>query len=245
MQEHLGFTLQGHGEHLCIRVRKQGQNTIWVAEQLAKQLKVSLRAVSWAGLKDRHALTEQWFSIHLPGQPSPEPGALAIEHVEILEITRHHRKLRLGCLQGNFFQIRLNELDLKFRPEIESRLKHIQAKGVPNYFGSQRFGRQLHNIDQAKSMFAGKKVRHAQKRALYLSAARSWVFNTIVSARVDQHWASTLLPGDCLLLAGSRSFFTPETTDVQIQQRFTAGDVHLSAPLWGDGELPSQKKAQA
>lgn len=238
VKEDLGFALTGEGEHLCLYVRKQGENTAWVAKQLAKKLDVPVRNVSWAGLKDRHATTEQWFSVHMPGQASPDPQALNFDNVSILEMTRHHKKIKTGALRGNWFQLRLANIVPEAQDDINTRLKTIMQQGVPNYFGPQRFGHQLANLNEAKAMFEGARVNAKHKRSLFISAARSWVFNTVASTRFAQKQASTLLTGDCVLLKGSRSFFHIDVIDDVIQQRYVQGDVLLSAPLWGTGDLP-------
>jgi len=75
VREELDFTLDGSGEHVWLWVRKRGANTDWVARQLARQAGVAPNAVSYAGLKDRHAVTEQWFSVHLPGKADPDWNA--------------------------------------------------------------------------------------------------------------------------------------------------------------------------
>ena len=239
VKEDLGFDLTGEGEHVCVRVQKKGENTAWVAKQFAKKLGISPRNISWAGLKDRHATTEQWFSIHLPGKPAPDSETLEFENISIVEMTRHNKKIKTGALRGNWFQIRLANIASEAQDDINARLKTIMQQGVPNYFGPQRFGHGLANLKDAKAMFEGARVNSKHKRSLFISAARSWVFNTVVSQRFIQQKASTLLTGDCVLLKGSRSFFHVDVLDDVIQQRYQDGDVLFSAPLWGKDHLPS------
>ena len=154
-------------------------------------------------------------------------------------MTRHNKKIKTGALRGNWFQIRLANIASEAQDDINARLKTIMQQGVPNYFGPQRFGHALANLKDAKAMFEGACVNSKHKRSLFISAARSWLFNTVVSQRFMQQKASTLLTGDCVLLKGSRSFFHVDTLDDVIQQRYQDGDVLLSAPLWGKGHLPS------
>ncbi|MGL5949162.1 MAG: tRNA pseudouridine(13) synthase TruD [Aeromonas sp.] len=239
--EDLGFAPCGEGEHIFVRVRKTGENTAWVAERLAEAAGVAKNAVTWAGLKDRHAVTEQWFGIHLPGKAEPDLSVVASDSIQILEAKRHNRKLRVGYLKGNHFTLRLT--GISDTTGVEARLAAIAAQGVPNYFGEQRFGRGGNNLDAAQAMFAGKRIKDRNKRSLYLSAARSHLFNAVVSARVAQGLAHSLLAGDCLMLSGSHSIFSEAEVSDELSARLASGDVQLTAPLWGRGRSSVQGAA--
>ncbi|MGD2138281.1 MAG: tRNA pseudouridine(13) synthase TruD, partial [Gammaproteobacteria bacterium] len=91
----------GAGEHVWLLIRKCGENTQQVAQQLAKLADVPLRDVSFAGLKDRQAVTEQWFSVRLPGRDAPDWAAVNSDTLKVIEHARHSRKLRRGALRGN------------------------------------------------------------------------------------------------------------------------------------------------
>ena len=108
--EDLGYTADQHGEQLLIRLRKTGCNTRFVADALAKYLKIPAREVSYAGMKDRHAVTEQTFCARLPGKEMPSFDRFALEGVEILEVARHQRKVRIGGLAGNFFELVVRDI---------------------------------------------------------------------------------------------------------------------------------------
>ncbi|MCA1804443.1 MAG: tRNA pseudouridine(13) synthase TruD [Xanthomonadaceae bacterium] len=225
----------GQGEHLWLRVRKRDSNTEWVAKQLARWAGVGPAQVSYAGLKDRHAVTEQWFSIQLPGQPDPDPAALASDEFHVEEMARHSRKLRRGALKGNHFALRLRDWQGD-KALLEQRLQSIAAGGVPNYFGEQRFGHDGGNLEQARRLFAGelkKCPRH--QRGLYLSAARSWLFNHIASLRVAAGTWDQALPGDFLQLDGRHAGFVAEVGDGELAARLSALQVHPTGTLWGRG----------
>lgn len=239
VREEMDFTLDGAGEHAWLWVRKRDANTEWVAKQLAKQAGVAAGAVSYAGLKDRHAVTEQWFSVHLPGRAEPDWTTDDAADFQVLKAVRHSRKLRRGALSGNAFRIVIRNLDGN-PAELAARLHLIAAHGVPNYFGEQRFGHDGGNLQRAEAMFSGQaKVRDRHQCGLYLSAARSELFNAVLAQRVqDQSW-NRALPGEVLMLAGSHSIFpAPELDDV-LRQRVETFDVHPTGPLWGSGELRS------
>ena len=225
----------GQGEHLWLRVRKRDSNTEWVAKQLARWAGVGPAQVSYAGLKDRHAVTEQWFSIHLPGQADPDLALLTSDEFHIEEAARHSRKLKRGALKGNRFVLRLHDWQGD-RELLEQRLHRIASGGVPNYFGEQRFGHEGGNLEQARRLFSGelkKCPRH--QRGLYLSAARSWLFNHIVSLRVADSTWNQALPGDFLQLDGRHAGFVAEADDGELAARLDTLDVHPTGPLWGRG----------
>jgi tRNA pseudouridine13 synthase len=238
VEEDLGFTPEGAGEHLFIQIRKREQNTDWVAKGLARWADVKPMDVSYAGLKDRMAVTTQWFCVGLPGKPDPDPAGFAVEGAEILAMVRHPRKLRRGVLKGNRFQLRVRELNGD-HGAIEARLQQVAAQGVPNYFGPQRFGHGGRNVEKAVALFKGEwKERDRNKRGIYISAARSQLFNEVLAARVATHTWNTLVPGECIMLDGSGSFFKSETVDEALLARLHAFDVHPSGPLWGRGACP-------
>lgn len=237
VKEQLGYDMSGDGEFVAVKVRKTDCNTLFVGEQLAKFAGISARNMSYAGLKDRKAVTEQWFSLQMPGQPTPDFSQFSLEGVEILEVTRHQRKIRIGSLQGNHFEILLR--NAKETDELKVRLDFLAKNGFPNYFTEQRFGRDGNNLTQALRWANGEiKVKDRNKRSFYLSAARSEIFNLIVSKRMELDLAQQILLGDVLQLNGSHSWFLVDESEdlAQLQQRLAQQDVLLTAPLIGEEE---------
>ena len=237
VKEQLGYDMSGDGEFVAVKVRKTDCNTLFVGEQLAKLAGISARNMSYAGLKDRKAVTEQWFSLQMPGQPTPDFSQFSLEGVEILEVTRHQRKIRIGSLQGNHFEILLRNAEET--DELKERLDFLAKNGFPNYFTEQRFGRDGNNLTQALRWANGEiKVKDRNKRSFYLSAARSEMFNLIVSKRMELNLAQQILVGDVLQLNGSHSWFVVDESEdlAQLQQRLAQQDVLLTAPLIGEEE---------
>jgi tRNA pseudouridine13 synthase len=190
-----GAEPSGEGEHLLLRLRKTGQNTRWVAKEIARQLHIPFRSVSYAGLKDRHAVTEQWFGLHLPGRTDAVVEGLSIEGVELVGMGWHNKKLRQGQLSYNTFKIVLRDCSFSSADLLEARLQNIAECGVPNYFGPQRFGRGLSNLDAPAS---GPELAALprERRSFVISALRSALFNGYLSARVaDGSWAEAS-PGE-------------------------------------------------
>ncbi|QGU33702.1 tRNA pseudouridine(13) synthase TruD [Thermochromatium tepidum] len=245
--EVLGFEPDGEGDHWLLRVRKTGANTAWVARRLADTAGVPVAAVGYAGLKDRWAVAEQWFSLPRPrtGEPEPDWGALAKQGIEVLGVYPHRRKLRRGALAGNRFRIRIR--DCRLDPAaLAARLEIIRARGVPNYFGEQRFGHADANLQRAHALLTGRVRRVSpHQRGLQLSAARAQIFNELLAERVRRSNWDRLQPGDCPHLAGSHSFFLVETLDDTLHERAARFDLHPTGPLWGRGEPPTRQAVQA
>jgi tRNA pseudouridine13 synthase len=235
VDEQLGFTPSGDGEHLFLRIRKRNQNTAWVAGLLARAAGVPEAAIGYAGLKDRRAVTSQWFSVHLPGRQMPDLSALWNEDVVLQEQTWNARKLKRGAHQGNRFIITLRDVEGD-AAALAHRLDLIGRHGVPNYIGPQRFGHDNSNLLAGAALLADKPRRRLNHReGLALSAVRSALFNRVLGARVaDGSWQQAL-PGDVLMLDGRGSFFRPQADDADIPARLVALAVHATGPLPGRG----------
>ena len=198
----------GSGEHLCLKLEKVGDNTEYVARELARMADCRNFDVGFCGLKDRHAVTRQWFSLYRPGREAQD--ASLIEEISarwpVLAASRQVRKLRRGEHRGNGFVVTLRGVAGE-REVIDRALARLADIGAPNYFGPQRFGNGGANLDRAvhldpatlnRRSRSGGKGRGGKKRAgsegsknvLYFSAARSWLFNEVLAARVeDGSWA--------------------------------------------------------
>ncbi|GAB1595366.1 tRNA pseudouridine(13) synthase TruD [Lysobacter claricitrinus] len=235
VEEVAGFEPTGAGEHLLLEVEKRGLTTPFAARRIAEWAGVKEVAIGYAGLKDRHAVTRQRFTVHLPGREAPDVAALEDASLRVLASSRHARKLPRGALAGNRFVITLRDVEGD-AAAIDARLEAIASRGVPNYFGEQRFGRTGDNVQQALAMFAGRRVRR-EERSLLLSAARSELFNRVLAERVRRDCWDTPLDGEVWMLDGRRSVFGPEPFDDALAQRLAEFDIHPTGPLWGRGDL--------
>ena len=212
----------GEGEHLWLEVEKRGANTAFVAQRLAQAAGVKDVDVGYAGLKDRHAVARQWFSIHLPKGGAPDPTRLRHPEFEVLSQSRHVRKLRRGDLLGNRFRIVLRDVTGD-RDAVEANLEAVAARGVPNYFGAQRFGHGGANVERGRAMLAREiRVRDPKTKGLYLSAVRSFVFNEVLALRIERGLWGRTLPGDVTDEAG-----------------------RPTGPLWGRGRVTTTDEARA
>ena len=212
----------GAGEHIWLDIEKNGANTAFVAQQLAEAAGVQERDVGYAGLKDRYAITRQWFSIYLPKGETPDLTQFRHPELKVVSQSRHVKKLRPGDLQGNRFRILLRDVTGD-RDAIKANLKAVASHGAPNYFGAQRFGHDAGNVEQGRAMLARDiRVRNPKKKGIYLSAVRSFVFNEVLALRIQQGLWGKTLPGDVMDEAG-----------------------RPTGPLWGRGRVVTTDQAQA
>lgn len=240
VREHLGFEPSGDGEHILLTVRKRGANTKWVARQLAAHAGVRIRDVGYSGLKDRHAVTEQSFTVPAyaaKNKTTPESWlTFRGEGFEVLAAARHRRKLPRGAHRGNEFEIVVRDFHAD-PAEVDTRLQRIASGGAPNYFGEQRFGREDGNLRVAERWLChGEPPAGRDERSFALSAARSALFNAVLSARVADGTWNRLLPGDLANLDGSGSVFACDAPDAAVLERCAQLDVHPTGPLCGGGD---------
>ncbi|MEN8170889.1 MAG: tRNA pseudouridine(13) synthase TruD [Pseudomonadota bacterium] len=243
VDEVLGYEPDGEGNHAILHIRKRNTNSDWLARQLAEFVGVEGKEVGYAGLKDRHAVTTQYFSVNLSGREEPDWSQLNSDQIEVLSVSRHGKKLRRGSLRENRFVVTLRDLAGDCSA-LEQRLRCIETEGVPNYFGEQRFGRDGNNLRMVEKMFRGEiHERDRHKRGLYLSAARSWLFNRVLSRRVtDNNWLQAL-PGEALIQPSSRSALSLRVISNEIRERIDKGFLQPSAPLWGRGSTTALAEA--
>lgn len=238
VDEQMDIDLSGQGEHLWLQVRKTGANTDWVATQLARCAQVPASEVGYAGLKDRHAVTTQWFSIQLPGKADPDFAGLPPE-IEILHQQRHDKKLRRGALSHNHFCLIVRDCPADAE-SVAALCQQIAAGGVPNYYGEQRFGHHMGNLHKAVRWFKGEFTpKQRNQRSLYLSAARSWIFNAILSQRVQTGTWQQRMAGDVFMFDGGSAWFVDDGS-AELAERLAAQDIHATGALWGRGDLATQ-----
>ena len=242
VHEFFNEPFSGEGEHILLHIEKRGLNTEEVVRSLSRLINKPPKLISYAGLKDKQALTTQWLSVHAPGEEIPGIEHLSAPGWRILETTRHNKKLKPGFLTGNHFVIRLREVS---DPEdLIQRLEQIKKTGIPNYFGEQRFGREGANLQRAEELLVlGRKVKDKFLKGMYYSAARSWLFNLILARRVTDATWNVALPGDVMQLSGSNSIFVADAADDIIRQRIQERDISPASPLPGKSKNKVQGAA--
>jgi tRNA pseudouridine13 synthase len=222
---------EGRGSHLYLHVRKRGRTT--------RDLVVALRdagvpdaRVGVAGLKDKHALTEQWLS--LPWASRDAAAALeALPGVEILATSRHRNKLGVGHLRGNRFEIVLRDVRPGALEAGRAKIERLAAVGVPNYFGPQRFGRFGRNAVDGLALLAGETVSGDRRlQRFFVSAVQSWIFNELLADRIRDGLYRTVLVGDWARKHDTGGTFRVEDAEAEAPR---AADLEISAllPLHG------------
>ena len=243
VEEQLSFEPSDSGPHWLLRVEKRTANTRWVAAEIARLAGVPAGDVGYAGLKDRHAVAVQWFSVPNGGRSAESWVDVRTAEFKVLDARANLRKLRRGALSGNRFRIRLRNATWS-REQLDLKLDALRAHGAPNYFGPQRFGRDGYNLDRVAAWVqSGIAPRGRAERNFALSAARSLVFNAVLARRVEAGDWSQLAPGDLASLDGSGSHFSVASVDDELRRRLSAFDVHPSGPLWGRGPPATQGQA--
>ncbi len=244
VDEELGFEPTGSGDHVFLKVRKRNYSTTEVARKISTAFGVKNRDVSYAGMKDRRAVTTQWFSAKLPqGENSPIDDYIQTgeSDIEVLESLRNKSRLKIGSHRRNRFQLVLKEFAGE-KSELEGKLKQISQNGFPNYYGNQRFGKNLSNLTQVQALFHShsepKQPRKPKRVGMLYSAARAYLFNQILSERIQQGAWNQYLPGDVLNLDSTTRFFDVDENqwDQTLEDRLQTLDVHPTGLLCGASE---------
>lgn len=243
VRERLSFLPSGCGSHVYLHIEKRLLTTEELIRKIARLANVGVLDIGCAGLKDRNAVTRQWISVNMCGKPQPDWQQLQSDRIKLISVTYHERKLKKGAIDCNSFHLKLRSVCAD-KDWLEERLSLIKSRGVPNYFAEQRFGIDENNLKTAQQFLAGNlKVKDRHLRGLYYSAARSYLFNLVLSHRVAfKNWDQALA-GDAMMLAGSRSFFVSDELNDEVVRRVKQGDIHPSGPMWGKGESAARGEA--
>ena len=221
----------GNGDHLFLLVEKRLRTTDEVIRALSRQLRLPAGQIGCAGMKDRVALTRQWLSV--PAAARGRLDSFRHDGVTVLESGLHTNKLKTGHLKGNRFRILIADLESKDSDEIAWRCNILREKGVPNYFGPQRFGHDGRNEIVGRDLLAGGPVRHDKRKLrLLLSAVQSGLFNDLLAQRISIGMFHQALLGDVMIKADTGGRFLCKDPRAD-QPRLDAGEIHPSGPIFG------------
>lgn len=226
------YTASGQGDHWYVRLRKRGATTMELRGAVAEAAGVPAGDVGYAGMKDKHAVTTQWLSVPVVRARPPESWVLP-DSMGLLEVSRHGNKLRIGHLEGNRFSIRLVGVGPRAGEKLALFFARLEAQGLTNHFGAQRFGSGQQNLDSALfALRAGRLGPRAGTRGKFLaSVIQSEVFNRYAMARVALG-RSQLLVGDVVRFRDGRVMFTVEDAERE-QERLERGELRLTGPMVG------------
>jgi tRNA pseudouridine13 synthase len=241
VEEIPAYLPSGQGEHAYVKVEKRGVTTRDAALALARLAGVSERDVGYAGMKDKHGVTTQWFSLpgHVPDEATPRlpPG------LRIIEVSRHGNKLRTGHLRGNRFVLGIVDAPPEGVERARALFAYLTRNGLLNAFGAQRFGRDGENLALSLAWLRGERsLPRSRERfltKLYSSAIQAEAFNRYAVLRSALGF-EILVPGEVVRLAGTGSLFIVEEPERELP-RLLAGDVVLTGPLPGPKLRPTAK----
>jgi tRNA pseudouridine13 synthase len=227
----------GSGPHLYLHVEKRGRTTRDAVRTLAHALGVPERDAGYAGMKDKDAVTTQWLSF--PVARDPDPAALAAPGLSVLAASRHANKLRTGHLRGNRFSI----LVRGGSPErARAASAALSARGLPNFFGPQRFGTEARNAEIGGALLAGgdganaPEVRRAARdrflRRLVISAYQAALFNRWLAERIADGLFAAALRGDVMKKLETGGLFTCEDPEVD-GPRVLSFELSPAGPIFG------------
>ena len=249
VEEIPAYEPSGDGEHTYFRVEKWGIPTPALVEQIAMKLDISAKVISYAGLKDAHALTRQTFSAHFVDPARIQ--ALELENARVLWVTRHRNKLRLGHLRGNSFTLRIRNILPEAAARVEDILEVLAARGVPNAFGPQRFGNRgdnhivgYHLVRNDRSALEAMGIRHPsrQMHGFFISALQSALFNRVVTLRMQQGTLDSVIAGDVVRKEDTGGIFTVEDVAAE-KPRAVHWGISATGPIYGYKLMEAREEA--
>lgn len=242
------YEASGEGEHLYVNITKVGLTTRQVQCDLAQLFGLKQSGVGLAGLKDKRARTTQTFSIHL-GIKDPEFARQSAERIEealgvhVNWAKFHRNKLRTGHLLGNHFSIVVSDLECDVREAVErcSRISEaLKRRGLPNFYGPQRFGTEGGNVEQGIGILQGSVTRRDRWLCRFLvSSVQSYLCNLYLAERLQRGMFDQLMMGDVAKKHDTGGIFEVESVEAE-QPRYAAQEISFTAPIFG----PKMRQAQ-
>lgn len=250
----------GDGEHLFLWIEKTSTPADQLGRHLATVLGITPRDLGTAGLKDTHAVTRQFVSV--PRRVESRLRKIDTDSIRLLDAKPHQNKLRTGHLRGNRFQVLVRDVvgwtpssdhshagtDEGVHPTAFAIAERLRRSGVPNYYGSQRFGNKYSTLKLGLKLLTethagsdkdSRKPKRGFLPRLALSAAQSWLFNNVLAERLQEGLLDRVLLGDIMQKCESGGLF--DVRDVAVEQpRFEARETVLTGPMFGPKMKPAQ-----
>lgn len=225
----------GAGEHLFLWIEKRDVSSQYLVKILARELQLNPRDIGVAGLKDRCAVTRQYVSV--PAKCEPLVEHFDFPGINILQATRHENKLKTGHLKGNRFSIVVRDGSDSAFDQALAISQQLASTGFPNYYGSQRMGRENETLRMGirllkKERVPNKYLRNKSLKRLALSAVQSELFNRVLASRIQSATIHIVQPGDVMQVCASGGLFVVEDVAAE-QQRFDQRETVITGPLFG------------
>ncbi len=234
VEEIMPYSACGEGEHVYVTLRRKAWNTADVARALQKLFALRATDVGWAGRKDKNAVTTQTFSLQLPMSMNSSAISQTLDRLpfDILEIKRHRNKIKTGHVAGNRFNIIVSEPHSDALAKAQTIAKALKQHCAANYFGEQRFGRQMRNLDQAQRLIEKGRGGRGKKDLFIVSALQSALFNVWLKQRIENGLFESVIMGDVARKTDTGGMFTVED-ETEASQRFGAGRIVTTGPIFG------------
>ncbi len=221
----------GVGEYAYAYVEKRGLNTHDLVAAL-RERGVPYDQIGVAGLKDKRSIARQWVSVPYGSAVSLE-ALDELEGARVLETSRHDSRLRRGRLRGNRFHVRVRQPDAGWEERACAIIGRIADKGLPNYFGPQRFGRFNSNAMDAVRLLRGEKVPGGRRlNDFFISALQAFLFNWNVKRRIETGVFDRALAGDRARRHDTGGMFLVGDADVE-SGRAKRLEISAALPLYG------------
>lgn len=234
VEERLPYAACGEGEHVYVTLRRKEWNTADVARVLQKRFSLKSMDVGWGGRKDKTAVATQTFSLHLPQSIDPETIARTMHDLpfEILEIRRHRNKIKTGHVAENRFQIIVSDTEPGDLAKARSIAAALQGTGIANFYGEQRFGRQMRNLEQVQRLIATGRAGHGKQGRFMVSVLQSALFNIWLKQRIQSGEFETMLRGDVARKTDTGGLFVVEDA-AEAARRLTSRAIVATGPIYG------------
>ena len=222
------------GDHVYLRLRREGMNTKDICRELAKVFGLREEDIGCAGQKDKHAVAVQTFSLYMPKLAAEEVARRTADQlpVEVLWARRHVNKIRTGHLLGNSFAVVVEECCDDALEKARAVWTKMGRTGLPNFYGPQRFGAGGENIARGKAALQGRGPKGKWLRRFLLSSYQAYMFNHWLAERMKCGWFDRLLTGDVAKKTDTGGLFTVEDAEVEAP-RFAAGEITYTGPIYG------------
>jgi tRNA pseudouridine13 synthase len=234
VEERLPYTACGEGEHVYVTLRRKEWNTADVARVLQKRFSLKSMDVGWGGRKDKTAVATQTFSLHLPPSMDPEAIARNMQDLpfEILAIRRHRNKIKTGHVAENRFQIIVSNTKPGDPANSRSIAAALQDTGIANFYGEQRFGRQMRNLEQVQRLIATGRAGHGKKGRFMVSVLQSALFNIWLKQRIESGEFETMIQGDVARKTDTGGLFVVEDA-AEATRRLASRAIVATGPIYG------------
>jgi len=240
VEEIPAYDPSGYGDHLYVNITKKNLNTRDVQLRLAELFDVKPEYVGRAGLKDKHSISTQSFSILFEGEkPAASDVPQIIESqvgVKVNWAKYHTNKLRSGHLRGNRFDILVAGLEIDLEEAVrraEAISRRLDITGVPNFYGRQRVGEEGENTLAGWQLLQGeKRIRNRWLRRYLVSSYQSHLCNRYLTIRVEKGLFGTLIHGDVAKKYNTGGMFWVEDVEAE-QPRYLNKEITFTAPIYG------------